>query len=354
MNKTAYTNQEITAYLLGALPDERTEAFDELSFTDDDFADELKIAEKDLIDAYVNNELKGENLEKFKNYFLSSPLRREKVEFAKTFQIFAEKEFAGKQVEEKPEEKAGFLTHFFAFARPSWQWGFALGLLILLLLGGWFGLSFFRQNPENNQAQIPRQTQPQQPEKQTPETPVSQPANNSQPENKQEKPEANKPLPKESKKSPPPTRTPEPQRANDGKKTAPQRNPEPEMAQSKKKSEGQGIGYGSPAKIVSFVLPPPLRGGNQLRTLSIPADTDLINLRLQLETDDFPSYRAVLQNPADNQTLTQTRTRAKNKVLNFQIPVGLLKSQIYSIEVSGVKPDGTTEIIGNYSFKVVR
>lgn len=352
MIKKTYTNQEITGYLLGALPDERTEEFDELSFTDDDFADELKIAEKDLIDAYVNQELQGENLERFNKFYLASPLRREKVEFAKAFQIFAEKEFANNSVEENQKEKTGFFSNFFIFGLPSWQWGIAFGVLILLFLGSWFGLKIFQQNPEINQAQNNPETSPKISERQTPEQPANQEANNLPIEKSEEKDS----LPKNSKETLPQKPTPQNRPKIEQKKIpqASQRNSEPEIAQSKKKSEGQGIGYASPAKILSFVLLPPLRGGNKLKTLSIPTEINLVNLRLQLETDDFPSYRVVLQNPADNQSITQARTRAKKKILNFQVPVQLLKSQIYLIEVSGIKSDGATEIIGNYSFKVVR
>lgn len=91
MNEKTYNNQVITAYLLGSLPEAETERFDELSFTDDRFADDLKTTENDLIDAYVQGELKNPMLEKFESYYLVSPVRREKVKFAQTFQIFAEK-----------------------------------------------------------------------------------------------------------------------------------------------------------------------------------------------------------------------------------------------------------------------
>ena len=89
--KTMYNNKDINAYLLGSLPAAEAEHFDELSFTDDDFADVLKTAEKDLVDAYVHGELTGAQLEKFQSYYLASPLRREKVYFANAFQDFAKK-----------------------------------------------------------------------------------------------------------------------------------------------------------------------------------------------------------------------------------------------------------------------
>ena len=91
MSKPTYNNQTITEYLLGSLPEAETERFDELSITDDEFAETLKAAEKDLVDAYVQGELIGAELEQFKFHYLASPLRREKVQFAQAFQVLAEK-----------------------------------------------------------------------------------------------------------------------------------------------------------------------------------------------------------------------------------------------------------------------
>ena len=71
MNKQAYNDQSIIQYLLGSLPEAEAERFDELSFTDDEFAEELKAAEKELVDAYARGELAGAALEQFKSYYLA-------------------------------------------------------------------------------------------------------------------------------------------------------------------------------------------------------------------------------------------------------------------------------------------
>jgi hypothetical protein len=43
-------------YLLGSLPGDEAERLDELSVTDEAFAEALSVAERDLIDAYVQGE----------------------------------------------------------------------------------------------------------------------------------------------------------------------------------------------------------------------------------------------------------------------------------------------------------
>src|SRR5258707_8661520 len=91
MSEQIQNSSAMTEYLLGSLPDAEAERLDELSVTDQAFAEALNVAERDLIDAYVLGELKGSALEQFKAHYLASALRREKVRFAEAFQIFRQK-----------------------------------------------------------------------------------------------------------------------------------------------------------------------------------------------------------------------------------------------------------------------
>jgi hypothetical protein len=78
-------DDRLTRYLLGALPEQETEELDEQSVVDDDFADRLRVAETDLIDAYVRGTLPAETRERFESEYLASPARRARVELAKRF-----------------------------------------------------------------------------------------------------------------------------------------------------------------------------------------------------------------------------------------------------------------------------
>src|SRR5215475_4287740 len=53
MEKQAYNEELIVQYLLGSLPEEETERFDELCFVDDEFAEKLSAVENDLVDKYM-------------------------------------------------------------------------------------------------------------------------------------------------------------------------------------------------------------------------------------------------------------------------------------------------------------
>lgn len=144
MNQQLYSPQEMNQYLLGSLPEVETERLDELSLTDAEFADALAAAEKDLIDAYVQDELAGAVLRRFKSHYLASPGRRAKVEFAQAFQVMAEKhqaaEAAAEDLGEAPTKRKVsdlFAAFIFGFRRPIAQWGLAAAAAVLVLAGGW-------------------------------------------------------------------------------------------------------------------------------------------------------------------------------------------------------------------------
>lgn len=80
-----YDDDQLVQYLLGLLPMDRTERLDEESVADDDVAARLRIAEHDLVDAYVRGKLSGETLGRFESHYLASPVRRDNVAFARRF-----------------------------------------------------------------------------------------------------------------------------------------------------------------------------------------------------------------------------------------------------------------------------
>src|SRR5215470_3178673 len=74
-------------YLLGALPVDEAEPIEEASVVDEDLAARLNAMECDLVDSYVRGELEGPNLTRFQSWYLSSPLRVQKVEAAKAISL---------------------------------------------------------------------------------------------------------------------------------------------------------------------------------------------------------------------------------------------------------------------------
>lgn len=349
MNKPSYNNQVITEYLLGSLPDEQAEQFDELSFIDDDFADELKAAERDLIDAYLQGELQNPTLEKFKSYYLASPLRREKVRFAQAFQTVAEKNINKtnseviKTLASKKPKGAGFFSMFNIFAAPSpaLQWGFAAATLAFMFFGGWmFYQNLLLQN-QINETQA-RRTELQQREAELQNEIANQRSTAS--EKEEELSSVREELARLEKEQ------------DENKKTINEQ--EQQRLAGQRADTPKKPSIAKQISVASVVLAPQLRAGKQIQTISLPERTDAVAMQLELEADDYPAYRVALQNQ-ENKAVWQsgklkTKTRGGNKTLSVSFPAALLKSQVYSLEVSGISPNGTAETVTNYTFKVVR
>ena len=112
-------------------------------------------------------------------------------------------------------------------------------------------------------------------------------------------------------------------------------------------------------KIVAALLLPQMRGPSQVPTISMPAGTDRVQLRLQLESDDFPSYRVALKDSVGSRVLwrksdVKARAEGEARVVSINIPAGLLKQQNYVIELMGVSSGGRKEFISAYPLRVVR
>jgi hypothetical protein len=113
------------------------------------------------------------------------------------------------------------------------------------------------------------------------------------------------------------------------------------------------------ASIASFILSPGLRGAGQIQTLSIPPGSSRVALQLNLEPNDYQTYRAALVDQANHQTLWQSgKLRAgsanKGQAISVSFSAGLLKPQTYLVQVSGVSADGRNEVMSDYPFKVVK
>jgi anti-sigma factor RsiW len=144
MSKQLYTDQQIVHYLLGSLPETETANFDELTVTDAGFAETVRAAEKELVDAYVQGALTGVSLARFESHYLMSPHRRENVEFARTFQIAALKysvselsERFAERPTERPRSARFSVLNLFTIPRAAVPWSLATMAVVILIASGW-------------------------------------------------------------------------------------------------------------------------------------------------------------------------------------------------------------------------
>ena len=323
MKRRTYDDKLLTDYLLGSLPEEETGRLDELSFTDDEMAARLQTVENDLIDAYARGELTGQTLERFNSYYLSSPLRREKVAFARRFQDFLGEAITAGQTErgftqaQKRASSKGFLPRHSFISHPALQWGLAAAALIAIIVGGWLAFENSRLENRMNRAQAEReeiQRREQQLQAELAE-----------------------------------------QRSTDLEKQR-------ELASLRERLarlEQQDTNSQTDTKpnVVAFTLAPQMRGASQTAVIRVPADADQVSLKLELEPTDFTFYRADLKaQPGSGVVWKSGRLRAKvsgdGKSITVNLSAALLKSQPYKLEVYGVSPTGAAEIISSYPFRV--
>lgn len=298
---------EIYEYLLGSMGGSASEHFDELSVTSEEFFDKLTVAEDELVDAYLTGELDGDTLEKFRSHYLASPLRRQKVEFARSLQLSGAQHFGA------PADNAassGFLSSFRDFlAAPRLVIGFSAGLLLLGIVGIWMFLNQTRQ-----------------------EIAV------------REKSEAETVTPNSS----PGEIAPQKSHDNGSNDIAAEVRPPVETNRSAPEKRPASL---PKLTVATFVLAPPRRGG--IPSLSIPRNAADAAFRLQLDSDDFGTYRVVLKDESGKQLWSSGRLRASNKSVTARFPSNLLKAGVYSLELSG-ENGGETEALANYSFKALR
>jgi hypothetical protein len=95
MTTETYSDQTIRDYLLGQLPESESERLDELSITNDEWAERIRAVEQDLADAFARRELHGAVLEQFRSRYLTTPRGREATRFAQALQSLDENSGSG-------------------------------------------------------------------------------------------------------------------------------------------------------------------------------------------------------------------------------------------------------------------
>src|SRR5262245_12996886 len=81
----------LVAFLLGRLPPEEQARMEERVFVDDQANEELWATADDLIHAYLAGTLSADDRQRFESHFLTSPRRRERVEFVRSLLAAAER-----------------------------------------------------------------------------------------------------------------------------------------------------------------------------------------------------------------------------------------------------------------------
>jgi hypothetical protein len=289
-------------FLLGDMSVEERGRIEELAFGDPETFALVQSAQDDLIDDFVNDELSSEERERFQNYFLAQPGRRQDTRIARALQQYLDREQSVPNVATKAVVSHPRISIFDWFRlRPA-----TISLIVLLLLGVGLLVVILTRRTDDSPRQAQHQPTPEFP---TPSgSPVDAPAQT----------------------SPSPTaqiqNTPAP---------SPRRPVEPVYATVVLVPGGRTRSEGEEKKVqrapTSFELP-------------------------IIDSTPYQHYQALLQgNGTTIRTWSnlQTGMFQSGRALKINVPASLLHNrQRYSIVVEGLTPDGKAQLVHTYYFHV--
>jgi hypothetical protein len=318
------SDRQLAEYLLGMLQPEETERLDDLSITNDAIAARLQAVEDDLIDDYIRGNLSGVVRDRFESFYLASPKRRERVRFAEAFLGMPGPSLITSAKPSAREDLGSAQTSqgsSFSAIRPRlriWQLAFAASLLLLVPAIVYLVLENSRLRNRASELRAERAALEQrQQELQT---------------------ELND------------------QRSADAELEKELERVREALARLDQADKGDATDR--EASVVAMTLMPPIRGAGETPLATLKPQTEYLLLTLRLEAEDLPEYRVALKDPQTNALLWRgSRLRARQhgpgRAITVSLPARLLKAQTYVIEVSGIRSDGSPEVIGNYPLRVV-
>jgi len=297
-------------YLLGELSQSEGAKVEEEFFEDDEAFERLNSVEDELIDAYTLGQLSPVERKRFEQRLLLSSAQHERVKFART--LLRTVSGAQKIVSDIPPLKrtTSWWTAPFTFLRtlnPVVSLSTA-ALLILVILTGWWLIHRINVSQEQQAHSTSRPPEERiQAVKQNPTHQASE--------------------------------VPRPTNPSEGQKA----------------SERSTSTNGS----VTFALVEGLvRDLGQSNRLVVPENIRLVRLQIAMQQNDYKAYRADLRKTEGDEVWQHNGIRLESVTsgkgtMVLPVPAGILKNGDYILTLSGTA-SGRTEVVGEYSFRVVR
>jgi hypothetical protein len=133
---------------------------------------------------------------------------------------------------------------------------------------------------------------------------------------------------------------------------------EQDLERLNKQPHGGGAGMGQASSIFTLTLKSRLvRDVGESRRAVMDNGPDTLQLRLQLDADKFPRYRAVVQTDdgADMYAINDLKaiSTGEGEVVSLSLPSRLLPTGDYKISLSGYAEGGEPTAVGTYPFQIV-
>ena len=141
MSRDLKSDNLITQYLLGELPEEQQVEIEDRAFSDQEFMASITSVENDLIVEYVRGEMPAADRARFESRFLASESRRKRVEFAKALtQLLPETRVTERGTRKASVTRSSWRDALAAFINglnPAGRIALTTATLLLLVGGAW-------------------------------------------------------------------------------------------------------------------------------------------------------------------------------------------------------------------------
>lgn len=289
-------------YLLGELSEQERAALEEKYFRDPQVFNEVLRVESELVDAYARGQLSVETRERFEQFYLKHPARRDRVEFATALTTRIDERDAPVVRAEQSASRLSWkerLLGLFGAQGPRLRFAMALVLVAIALAGVWIFINNRRRQPQSQAAQTQSAQQTEKQEERAAQVPPDRP----------------QPSPNSNTHSAPRTV--------------------------------------SLALTVSGVRS---ADGGATPTLVIPPDTTEAQLVLELKDDSYPHYRVSLRQIGGPEIFTQTNVRPRGTKAGarfvFKVPTKQLTKGDYVLTLGGITPAGEVDDLSKSLFRV--
>jgi hypothetical protein len=340
MKSQANNETVIIRYLLGDLPEEEAQRFERSFLQDEGLFQQLDELEEELIDDYVTGALSADKHGAFEKYFLQSPERRDKVQFARAMtehaglwkktrdtEVFDSAMIAddgfGKTPAVTPEKERDLPKRWLRPV-PAWREWTAIAAAFLFAVTG---LALWLKGTRlQRELAATRQEQAQ-------------------------------------------LRQSEAQARSDSAQLKGELSAEQKQSQAleEKISNVDRLASLDPASRVVYAVRIGIEylsndskgeGALKPKTLKVPAKAELVRLGVEFEKNDFQVFKATLRRTDRSIVWTRgglkPRAAGNNQSVTLAIPGEILVPGEYVLVVSGVTPEGNSESVGRYAIKVER
>ncbi len=312
MNMDLEQELYLKSYLLGDLNPEEQERLEKRLMMDTAAIEELRCMEDELIEDYLEGTLPGHERERFENFFLAAPERKQKLSFSKSLKRYV----AAHQPEKS--RKAVWLNSWKTFWHPQYQtikWALAASVIFLIGGGSW---SLVQISRLQNSLQLVNSTLQ--------------------------------------------TRSTEFQERNSGLIQALQAEQDRNIQLEQEMTNLQRVQKSGPSPVPNQDQSPLMlasldlrrsRSTGSIQEISVPSGEGMIQLDLKMDPLEYPRYKTILQRVGGDIIRTQTESSIQGYFPGFFISAALLTQGNYELILSGITADGNPEEIGTYHFRVI-